>query len=343
MTKLHARPDPSILHESPDKSVILLDIPRTLELAQLPPYELRDPPPDHRPRRRILSAQPPSEPYATPEPKAGLQNKSPAAQVADLMAAATVESALGHLRDNYAGPWHFPRVLEPDPQLADQDQGKSDPHIPVEARFVQGSLEKTSHELKTEAPVFDLIVLDPPWPNRSARRKTDSYSTVYNMADMDVLLDQVPVSTHLSNNGLVAVWITNNSSVLHSVTSQRGLFAYWNLEMVAEWTWVKITDSGEPMYDVHSEWRKPWEKILIAKRVGSPTPEGLTSKTIIAIPDVHSRKPNLRGLFRDILGPEHVGLEVFARNLTAGWWAWGDEPLRFQMPECWTAPQEKLD
>lgn len=347
MAESKTQTDPSVLYESPDKAILVLDIPATLELAQIPPHDVNtknthgDPPPDSRRRRRILSAQPVTEPYATPEPKkrsaAGAQNKSPASQVADLMTAAAVDSALGHVSEHYDGPWHLPRVVEEtDPRVAAPG---TDPYIPERARFIQGQLGETSETLRSEAPAFDLIVLDPPWPNRSARRKTDSYSTVYSLSDMDDLLDNVPVRSHLKANGLLAVWVTNKSSILDSVTSSSGLFAQWGLEMVAEWTWLKVTRSGEPIYDIHSEWRKPWEKLLISKRIGAPTPKGLRSKTILAVPDLHSRKPNLRGLFGEVLGPDHVGLEVFARNLIVGWWAWGDETLRFQAPECWDTLQ----
>jgi N6-adenosine-specific RNA methylase IME4 len=55
---------------------------------------------------------------------------------------------------------------------------------------------------------------------------------------------------------------------------------------------------------------------------------------------VHSRKPNLRGLFEELLPERYEALEVFARNLTAGWWAWGDEVLLFQKRECWVEAGE---
>ena len=66
---------------------------------------------------------------------------------------------------------------------------------------------------------------------------------------------------------------------------------------------------------------------------------------IVAVPDVHSRKPNLRGVFEDAgLVPQGGGyeaMEVFARNLTAGWWGWGDEVLLFQRRECWVDEEEE--
>lgn len=320
-----------MLYESNDGSTVVLDIPRTLEESQALPGR---PPP----ARRILSAQPVDAPFEIPEPKcrdgfvAGPQNKSPASQVADLMTAAACQNALEHLASSYAGPFHSPRMVHEDrPPLPVE----TDPFVPDEATALHGSLQDLSQRLRDLAPPFDLIVLDPPWPNRSARRKADSYSTVPNLTAMAQLLNHVPIPSHLAPAGLVGIWITNRSSVLDFVTSPSGLFASWGLEQVAEWTWLKVTTSGEPIFDLDSTWRKPWEKLLIAKRVGAPKPAGLGPRTILTVPDLHSRKPNLRGLFEHVLGSDFTGLEVFARNLTAGWWGWGDEVLQFQQPQHW--------
>jgi len=153
---------------------------------------------------------------------------------------------------------------------------------------------------------------------------------------MQQLLSSIPIPPHLAADGLVAVWLTHKSAILDFLVSPKGLFASWGLELVTQWTWLKITSSGQPLFDLESTWRKPWETLLIAKRIGAKAPSALKSKVIVAVPDIHSRKPNLRWLFRDILRQDYAALEVFARNLTAGWWSWGDEVLRFQGPEHWT-------
>jgi N6-adenosine-specific RNA methylase IME4 len=64
-------------------------------------------------------------------------------------------------------------------------------------------------------------------------------------------------------------------------------------------------------------------------------------KVIIGVPDLHSRKPNLKKLLEDMMGTredEYEALEIFARNLIAGWWSWGNEVLKFQSPEHWAEP-----
>lgn len=335
-TSDNCRP-PSVLFENPSKSLVVIDIPSSLEESQVLPAQVP-------PRLHIVSAEPPAAPYPTPEPRHGRRDDpsaaaSPAAQqLAELMTAAAVGSALQDLAVSYPGPFHRPRVLQLQPQAP---LLSALPRLlPEKAVPLHGSIEALCDSFHMSAPLFNLVVLDPPWPNRSARRKTDKYATVRNLHDMRILLLHIPLASHLAPDGLVAVWITNKPSIQAFLTSSTGLFAAWGLEVVTEWTWLKVAASGEPLYRVDSAWRKPWEKLVIAKRIGSKKPGGLDSRVIVAVPDVHSRKPNLRGLFQDFLGQDFLGLEIFARNLTAGWWSWGDEVLRFQQPEHWRETEE---
>ena len=112
----------------------------------------------------------------------------------------------------------------------------------------------------------------------------------------------------------------------------------WGLEVAAEWVWVKVTTQGEAMFDVDGWYRKPWEKLLIARRKRRGAERVVADKVIVAVPDLHSRKPNLRKVFAEVFGKEYVGLELFARNLTQGWWSWGDEVLKFQEEQWWQTP-----
>ncbi|PNP51607.1 hypothetical protein THARTR1_07863 [Trichoderma harzianum] len=341
-------PPSSILFQSNNNNndspaFVLLDIPRSLEEAQVPP--------GHRPAARIVSGPPPLEPFATPEPRNGASaghSPSAGARIAELMAAAAAQSALDELWKQYSGPFLLDRVCHAaeGEVSADADAGADAPgdgsaeasrvRIPIGAEYLHGTIQDLRQTFVDTAPQFNLVVLDPPWPNQSVRRKkTDGYSTAYNLTEIQHLLLSITVPLHLAPDGLVAVWITNKSSVFDLVTSPRGLFASWGLELVTQWTWLKITSSGEPIFDMESTWRKPWETLLIAKRIGARAPSGLKPRVVVAVPDVHSRKPSLRFLFEDVLGRDYAALEVFARNLTSGWWSWGDQVLRFQAAEHW--------
>lgn len=331
---------PSVLFKSPDGTVVLLDIPRSIEEAQVLPGQT--------PTRRLLSTLPLSAPLPTPEPKdaaARRHAQAPSALLADLMTGAAARQALDTLAESYTGRFCLPRITSHESKPED---GTS-PWIPEDSTPIQGTVHETSAQLTTpDAPVFDLIVLDPPWPNRSAKRKRGGYQTTTGLDDTRDLLTHIPVAARLAPDGLVAVWITNRPSLADLLTAPGGVLAVWGLEVAADWTWLKTTASGEPMCDLESTWRKPWERIILARRPGSG-PKVPQQRVIVAVPDLHSRKPALRGLFEDILPRGYLGLEVFARNLTAGWWGWGNEVLKFQQSECWvdedpaTSPDEAPD
>lgn len=426
----------SILWQNDRKTVVLLDLPRSIEEAQVPLSQLTpgngDPPIK---LRRLVSALPPACPFPTPEPKnAGGSEPptaSPSAQVAELMTQAAVESALEEINASYDGPWCLPRVLtnpavprKPSPTspratapvaaaatrrttaTANNNPptnnhaspfhpplpSSQDYHLPPNAHPLPFTIPPTSlppppattptptspHQeqaeeepcpLTTATPPshFNLILLDPPWPNRSAKRKrtgAGAYTPAADLASVrSMLLHRVPVASRLKPGGLVGVWVTNRAGVGEVLTGRGhghghgqggggygvgggggagGVFAAWGVEVVGEWTWLKVTGRGEPVVPVGSQWRRPWERLVIGrKKGGGGSGTGpVEGKVIVAVPDVHSRKPNLRGLFEELLPERYEALEVFARNLTAGWWAWGDEVLLFQRRECWVEGDE---
>ncbi|RYP61216.1 hypothetical protein DL769_007810 [Monosporascus sp. CRB-8-3] len=370
----------------PDKSAVVIDIPRSIEEAQVLPGRQAI-------ERRLVSCSPIREQWATPEPRNGdiqIAATLPSAAVAELMTLETVRAALDGARSSHAGPWCLSRVLvrRHASGVGDEHEGSSrkrkktalvgpdegevipepvrqrrhgspdlhavndsprppssiPPFIPEQSHYLLGSIASQREAFLRTAPQFDLIVLDPPWPSRSVKRKKrGGYSTAYGMRDVGELLSQIPVASHLKRDGLVAVWVTNKAAVTDLLTSPGGIFSQWGLEPVGEWIWLKITASGDPVVDMESRWRKPWERLLIARKIGGSARLLSQAKVILAVPDVHSRKPSLRGLFKDILPDDYVGLEVFARNLTAGWWSWGDEVLRFQHRHHWVESKDTND
>ncbi|KAI1754971.1 MT-A70-domain-containing protein [Xylaria castorea] len=352
--------EPSVLFKSSDGAAVVIDIPRSLEEAQVLP--------GHSITRRIVSVPPREAPWQVPEPRIDTAKYvSPSTAVAELMTLESVKAALEVVRAAYDGPWCLPRVTrkqadgsEPtgtaEPN-ADANANAAQSHkrkykpsspvskkdketsagsvIPEQSCHLLGTIESQREAFLQNAPLFDLIVLDPPWPSRSVKRKSDRYNTVYDTEEARKLLLQIPVASHLKRDGLVAIWVTNKAAVTDLLTGPGGVLAQWGLEPVGEWIWLKITSVGEPILDIESAWRRPWERLLIARKTGSLVSLPTATKVILGVPDIHSRKPNVRGLFEDILPKNHTGLEVFARHLTAGWWSWGNEVLLFQQGHHW--------
>ncbi|KAE8166371.1 MT-A70-domain-containing protein [Aspergillus tamarii] len=225
---------------------------------------------------------------------------------------------------------------------------------------------------------FDLILLDPPWVNRSVRRSGHYHTQHYLEGDLltqrirDILRVHLQDSHHIFRHGssddrisvpkppdlqtqssIAAIWITNSAKARRSAYDAiQGA----GLSVCEEWIWIKTTTNGDPITPLDGLWRKPYEVLVIGRRKSPQLPAGPPEKSgggavarrfIAAVPDVHSRKPNLKDIFEKVFFDDaspspksedrttYSALEVFARNLTAGWWACGDEALKFNSEEWW--------
>ncbi|KAH9211266.1 MT-A70-domain-containing protein [Leptodontidium sp. 2 PMI_412] len=391
--------DSSILYQNADSTIILIDIPRSIEVAQA---QIQEQETNLSPRRRrLLSSQQLSQPYPSVEPKSAKAKANVGEpSLKELLFRKHLEFALEDVRAGYDGDWCLPRVVDrlpPDEfvprKRLKRDEGLStdlnaetvesslsqplccletlDPKgllytnpnpmpvsltihgedspvsIPPHATFILGEISAMLKTFKVSAPSFDLVVLDPPWPNRSARRKKD-YSISYGNKEIRELLSSIPLCDHLKDDGIIAVWITNKEAFREMVLGPEGLFEEWGVCLVEEWIWVKTTVGGEPICALDSVWRKPYEVLLVGRR-GTVVGD-VKRRVIIGVPDLHSRKPNLKGLFGGLMKSlvqdvetgkgKYAALEIFARNLTAGWWSWGNEVLKFQNEECWVDEQQ---
>lgn len=182
---------------------------------------------------------------------------------------------------------------------------------------------------------FNLILLDPPWPNRSVRRAA-TYKHASQADDPFYGLAEI-LPHHLAADGFLACWITHATSTRASVEQ---LFASLDVEIVEEWTWAKVTRHGDPVVALGSQWRRGWEVLIVGRQrdENERNVPKVMRRLIVAVPDVHSRKPCLKELFEQMLLQRSDArvLEVFARHLVAGWCSVGDEVLRFNWSGHWT-------
>ena len=227
--------------------------------------------------------------------------------------------------------------------------------IPSHCKFFLSSIEHGSLTLPSlaesflpasrahpEAGKFDLILLDPPWPNRSVRNAKTYYTAERHLVDHPFYQTLPVIQKHLSSRGIVAIWITNKAAIRSSVLESMNVIG---LELKEEWIWLKTTVDGEPVTALDGLWRRPYEVLLVFRRLNnSKYQTGYTDcvkrRVIIAVPDFHSRKPCLEELLRPLLPDSYRAMEIFARYLTAGWWSWGDDVLKFQGEDCWVRAEE---
>lgn len=271
-------------------------------------------------------------------------------------------------------------------------QGVTEYTVPPQSNFVHCTLPLASTG-SLEDPIpgippsqkFNLILFDPPWPNRSVRR-SGHYET-YNYTEMDILTQRLQdilrvhanspnePSRDTSTRGpqtespesIAAIWITNSKNS-RKAAYEAMLGAGFHVS--EEWVWIKTTIDGQPVSPVDGLWKRPYEMLVVGRRAASSKPvaagpssesfppdidftgidpASLKRRVIAAVPDLHSRKPCLRDVFERVFYPARASenglaresytvLEVFARNLTAGWWACGNEVLKFNDRKCWQEP-----
>ncbi|KAJ3162860.1 Methyltransferase-like protein 4 [Geranomyces michiganensis] len=199
--------------------------------------------------------------------------------------------------------------------------------IPAHASFICSDLSRAAQILKPLDP-FDLIVMDPPWPNKSVQRAG-------HYAEIDIYdLFKIPGKRLARPGGYVAVWVTNRPKFQDFVRDK--LFSAWGLALVGEWYWLKVTAFGEWVVPLETLNRKPYEILIVGqakqgRSVHAPDFPNLPfRRAICSVPyKQHSRKPLVEDLFAPFLPHNPRKLELFARSVLRGWTAWGNEPLKF--------------
>ncbi|XP_047554178.1 N(6)-adenine-specific methyltransferase METTL4 isoform X2 [Lutra lutra] len=215
--------------------------------------------------------------------------------------------------------------------------------VPPKSSFLLSDIS-CMHPLLNCRKTYDVIVIDPPWQNKSVKR-SNRYSYL-----SPLQIKQIPIPKLAAPNCLVITWVTNRQKHLRFVKEE--LYPSWSVEIVAEWHWVKITNSGEFVFPLDSPHKKPYEGLILGRvREKTAVPLRNEDVKVLPIPDhklivsvpctLHSHKPPLAEVLKDYVKPDGEYLELFARNLQPGWTSWGNEVLKFQHMDYFVALQSR--
>ncbi|XP_036453588.1 N(6)-adenine-specific methyltransferase METTL4 [Colossoma macropomum] len=201
--------------------------------------------------------------------------------------------------------------------------------LPPRSRFLLSDFTRLE-PLVNSGEKFDLIVLDPPWENKSVKR-----SNRYGFLPSSQL-KQLPVPVVSAAGCVVVTWVTNRPRHLRFVREE--LYPHWGVKLLAEWLWVKVTRTGEFVFPLDSPHKKPYEVLLLgrfcANSDNTTRPEECEipdERLIISIPSaLHSQKPSLSAVLRPYIRHNARCLEMFARSLQPDWTSWGNEVIKFQ-------------
>ncbi|KAG5268434.1 hypothetical protein AALO_G00212550 [Alosa alosa] len=204
--------------------------------------------------------------------------------------------------------------------------------LPARCRFLLSDITRTQPLLNC-GEKFDLIVLDPPWENKSVKRSS-RYSFL-----PSTQLKQLPVNLISSPECLVVTWVTNRPR--HQRFVKEELYPHWGVKPLAEWLWVKVTQAGDFVFPLDSPHKKPYEVLVLGRyhcdknvttstfsKSETPLPD---QRLIVSVPStLHSQKPSLSAVLKPYISPNPKCLEMFARSLHSDWTSWGNEVLKFQ-------------
>ncbi|XP_019897230.3 N(6)-adenine-specific methyltransferase METTL4 [Esox lucius] len=220
--------------------------------------------------------------------------------------------------------------------------------IPPRCSFLLSDLTRIQ-PLVDYGKLFNLIVMDPPWENKSVKR-----SGRYGFLP-STQLKRLPIPLLAAAGCVVVTWVTNRSSHLRFVKDE--LYPHWGVEVLAEWFWVKVTNSGKYVFPLDSPHKKPYEVLVLGRYRGSGDDShrsrGNTElsmedqRVIVSVPSaLHSHKPSLSDVLKPYAGADADCLELFARSLQPGWTSWGNEVIKFQHVSYYTveltsAPTDK--
>ncbi|XP_031407088.1 methyltransferase-like protein 2 [Punica granatum] len=206
--------------------------------------------------------------------------------------------------------------------------------IPRDSCFYMSDLKHIKNLVPGEDSCgFHLIVIDPPWENGSAQQKS-RYPTLPNRYFLSIPIKQL---AH-EEGALVALWVTNREKLRTFV--EKELFPSWGVRHVATFHWLKVKADGSLICDLDLFHHRPYESLLLGycdgKIVDSEKlPKGRDihdNQVMISVPGDYSRKPPIEDLVLELvpgLKPPRC-IELFAREMRAGWLSWGNEPLYFQ-------------
>lgn len=198
-------------------------------------------------------------------------------------------------------------------------------YIMPNSSFIWGDLETIERILLKLEVKFDVVLMDPPWENKSVKRMK-KYPMLSNER-----LSRFPVTSLTNNGGLILVWTTNNSDQNDFVRNT--LFPKWGVTHLTDWHWVKVTTYGDFAVPLDSPNKCIHENLIIGRYNTEQASDEIhiQRKVFVSVPSlVHSHKPPLTEILKPYLKTDAKCLELFARYLIPGWTSCGNEVLMLQ-------------
>lgn len=217
--------------------------------------------------------------------------------------------------------------------------------IPKESCFYMSDVRKIHNLIPADSDSgFNIIVIDPPWENSSAHQK-QRYQTLPNQFFLSLPIKQL---THTAG-ALVALWVTNREKLRSFV--EKELFPAWGVKYVTSFYWLKVKANGSLISELDLFHHKPYECLLLGYSDVKDNTSDFSklnaipnNQVFMSVPGDYSRKPPIGELLLEYMsGTKHAHcIELFSRELSAGWTSWGNEPLHFQASKYFVSKNRQM-
>lgn len=181
----------------------------------------------------------------------------------------------------------------------------------------------------TFPPLFDVVYADPPWSYYGDPNKMAAAGKHYSlMADDDLMA--LPVKNLLRDpkHGAFFIWATCPRLDLAIKTIEAWGLVYRGVAF----NWVKTRADGGVIgaQGIPPTATKPTSELCLfatTQKVGRPFPllDSTVPQVILAPRGRHSEKPAIVREYIERLYGDRPRIELFARERTKGWHAWGNE------------------
>lgn len=170
---------------------------------------------------------------------------------------------------------------------------------------------------------YKIVYADPPWNFNFQKRKglsDEAKNKLYpTMMGQDIV--NLPVKSIVAANATLFLWIMNSELPLALEVTKAWGFTY----KTVAFNWVKTTVNGKYCFGGGNWTRSNPELCLFATRGKCKRQSASVRELVVDERRQHSRKPDrIRNDIVELVG-DLPRIELFARQKTQGWDAWGNE------------------
>jgi len=169
---------------------------------------------------------------------------------------------------------------------------------------------------------YQIIYADPPWSYRDKALAGNRGAGCKYTVQSKQYLEDLPVSEIAAENCILFLWVT-----MPKLDECWDLIKNWGFEYkTVAFTWVKRNKRAATWFWGMGRWTRANAELCLLATKGRPKRINAGIHSIIDTPiEGHSKKPDIaREKIISLVG-DLPRIELFARQRTPGWDAWGDE------------------